>query len=190
MDFTDLKVSLKASDINRTIEAYSTLRPMVDYPFHLGVTEAGTSFHSSIKSSIALGKLLYDGIGDTLRISITGELTEEIKVGKAILKNLGLRNDGVNIISCPTCGRLQADLKEAVRLIEDKTKDIKKPLNISVMGCAVNALGEAKEADVAIAFGKGSGLIIKKGEIIQKLDEDKLVDAFMIEVDKLVAEDI
>ncbi|CAA6804234.1 MAG: 1-hydroxy-2-methyl-2-(E)-butenyl 4-diphosphate synthase (EC [uncultured Campylobacterales bacterium] len=188
LDFTDIKVSLKASDIARTVEAYSGLRPLVNYPFHLGVTEAGTSFHSTIKSSIALGKLLLDGIGDTLRISITGELEEEIKVGRAILKNLGLKQDGVNIISCPTCGRLQSDLKNAVKIIEEKTKHITAPLNISVMGCAVNALGEAKEADVAIAFGKNSGLIIKKGEIVAKLPENKLVDRFMLEVDETIKE--
>ena len=188
LDFTDIKVSLKASDIHRTVEAYTGLRPLVEYPFHLGVTEAGTKFHSTIKSSIALGNLLLNGIGDTMRISITGELEEEIKVGRAILKNLGLKKDGVNIISCPTCGRLQSNLKKAVALIEEKTKDIKVPLNISVMGCAVNALGEAKEADVAIAFGKNSGLIIKKGEIVAKLSEDKLVERFMLEVNNTIKE--
>ena len=183
LDFTDIKVSLKASDIIRTVEAYRMLRPLVEYPFHLGVTEAWTKFHATIKSSIALGSLLLDGIGDTMRISITGELEEEIKVGKAILKDLGLIKDGLNIISCPTCGRIETDLPKAVAEIEERTKHIKTPLNVSVMGCVVNAIGEAKEADVAIAYGKGSGLIIKKGEIIAKLPESQLVERFIKEVE-------
>jgi (E)-4-hydroxy-3-methylbut-2-enyl-diphosphate synthase len=183
LGFEDIKISLKASDVNRTIEAYRLLRSKNNYPFHLGVTEAGTLFGSTIKSSIALGSLLYDGIGDTLRVSITGELEEEIKVGKMILKSLGLIQDGVNIISCPTCGRLEADLVEAVKIIEAKTKHIKEPLNLSVMGCIVNAIGEAKNADVAIAYGKDSGLIIKKGEVVASLKADKLVERFMQEVD-------
>ncbi len=182
LGFTDIKVSLKASDVQRTVKAYRSLRPLCEYPFHLGVTEAGTKFHSTIKSSIALGSLLLDGIGDTLRVSMTGELEEEIRVGKAILKDAGLVKDGVNIISCPTCGRIEADLIKAVAEVEEITKDIKEPLNISVMGCVVNALGEAKEADVAIAYGKGSGLIIKKGEIVAKLPENKLVERFVEEV--------
>ena len=184
LDFTNIKVSMKASDIQRTIEAYRKLRPLVEYPFHLGVTEAGTLQQSTIKSSIALGTLLLEGIGDTLRVSITGELEQEIKVGKSILKSCGLIKDGLNIISCPTCGRLQANLVKAVKEVEEKTKDIKKSLNISVMGCAVNALGEAKEADLAIAFGKNSGLIIKKGEIIAKLSENELINKFLEEIDK------
>ena len=188
LGFTDIKISLKASDVQRTVEAYRALRPLCEYPFHLGVTEAGTKFHSTIKSSIALGSLLLDGIGDTLRVSMTGELEEEIRVGKAILKDAGVLKDGVNIISCPTCGRIEADLVKAVAEVEEITKDIKEPLNISVMGCVVNALGEAKEADVAIAYGKGSGLIIKKGEIVAKLPESELVGRFVEEVKKVAEE--
>lgn len=184
LDFTDIKVSLKASDVQRTVEAYRGLRPKNNYPFHLGVTEAGTQFHSTIKSSIALGSLLLDGIGDTLRVSMTGELEKEIEVGRAILKDAGLVKEGLNIISCPTCGRIEADLVSAVALVEEKTKHIKTPLNVSVMGCVVNALGEAKSADVAIAYGKGSGLIIKKGETIAKLPTDKLLDRFLQEVEE------
>ncbi|MDR2790691.1 MAG: flavodoxin-dependent (E)-4-hydroxy-3-methylbut-2-enyl-diphosphate synthase [Campylobacteraceae bacterium] len=183
LGFTNIKISLKASDAARTVEAYRTLRPLIEYPFHLGVTEAGTLFHSTIKSSIALGSLLLEGIGDTMRVSITGELEKEIEVARAILKDSGRAKDGVNIISCPTCGRIQADLLGAVKMIEDKTAHIKTPLNISVMGCAVNAIGEAKEADIAIAFGNKSGLIIKKGEIIAKLDEKNLVKRFLEEVE-------
>lgn len=183
LDFTDIKVSLKASDVQRTVEAYRMLRPMNEYPFHLGVTEAGTAFHSTVKSSIALGALLLDGIGDTLRVSMTGELEKEIEVGKAILKDAGIIKEGLNIISCPTCGRIEADLVSAVAEVEEATKHIKTPLNVSVMGCVVNAIGEAKSADVAIAYGKGSGLIIKKGEVVEKLPTDKLLDRFLQEVE-------
>jgi (E)-4-hydroxy-3-methylbut-2-enyl-diphosphate synthase len=184
LGFDDIKISLKASDVQRTVEAYRMLRPLNNYPFHLGVTEAGTLFHSTIKSSIALGSLLLDGIGDTMRISITGELEKEIEVGRAILKDTGIINEGLNIISCPTCGRIEADLVSAVKEVEEATKHIKTPLNVSVMGCVVNAIGEAKSADVAIAYGKGSGLIIKKGEIIAKLDTKDLLPRFLEEVEK------
>lgn len=188
LGFTNMKISLKASDVERTVEAYRTLRPLVDYPFHLGVTEAGTLFHSMVKSSIALGSLLLDGIGDTLRVSITGELEEEIKVGRAILKDSGVESHGLNIISCPTCGRLEANLVKAVAEVERRTKHITAPLNISVMGCVVNAIGEAKHADVAIAFGKGQGLIMVKGEVIEKLREEELVDKFLEAVEKAAKE--
>ncbi len=184
LDFTDIKISLKASDVDRTVEAYRTLRPKNSYPFHLGVTEAGTIFHATIKSAIGLGALLLDGIGDTMRVSITGELEEEIRVAKAILKDSGRVKEGVNIISCPTCGRIEADLVSAVAEVEERIKHIKTPMDISVMGCVVNAIGEAKHADVAIAYGKGSGLIMVKGEIVAKLPEDKLVDRFVEEVEK------
>lgn len=183
LGFEDIKISLKASDVQRTVEAYRLLRPLNNYPFHLGVTEAGTLFHSTIKSSIALGSLLLEGIGDTLRVSITGELEKEIEVGRAILKDVGLVKEGINIISCPTCGRIEADLVNAVAAVEKATSHIKTPLNVSVMGCVVNAIGEAKSADVAIAFGNGSGLIIKKGEVVAKLPEDKLLKRFLEEVE-------
>lgn len=185
LGFTDIKVSLKASDVQRTVEAYRMLRPKNNYPFHLGVTEAGTVFHATIKSAIGLGTLLLEGIGDTMRVSITGELEEEIKVGRAILKDSGVAKEGPNIISCPTCGRIEADLVSAVGVIEERVKHIKKPLDLSVMGCVVNAIGEAKHADVAIAYGKGSGLVMVKGEVVARLDEDKLVDRFVEEVEKM-----
>ncbi len=185
LDFTDIKISLKASDVQRTVEAYRMLRPKNNYPFHLGVTEAGTLFHATIKSSIGLGALLLDGIGDTMRVSITGELEEEIRVAKAILKDSGRAKGGLNIISCPTCGRIEADLVSAVAEIERRTAHIKAPLDISVMGCVVNAIGEAKHADVAIAYGKGSGLIMVKGEVVAKLSEHELVDRFIIEVENM-----
>ena len=183
LDFTDIKVSLKASDVERTVEAYRMLAPLNDYPFHLGVTEAGTFFGSTVKSSAALGALLLDGIGDTMRVSITGELEREVEVGRTILKSVGAIKEGVNIISCPTCGRIEADLVSAVGVVEKATKHIKAPLNISVMGCAVNALGEAKHADVAIAYGKGEGLVIVKGEIVARLPESQLVERFLSEVE-------
>ncbi|EJF07262.1 1-hydroxy-2-methyl-2-(E)-butenyl 4-diphosphate synthase [Thiovulum sp. ES] len=184
LGFTDIKVSLKASDVERTVEAYRKLRPMNNYPFHLGVTEAGTVFHATVKSAIGIGSLLLDGIGDTLRVSITGELEEEIKVGKAILKDSGREKNGVNIISCPTCGRLEADLVKAVDEVERLTQDIKKPLNLSVMGCVVNAIGEAKHSDVAIAYGRGKGLVMVRGEVVASLPENQLVDRFLEEVKK------
>ena len=186
--FTDIKVSLKASDAPRTMEAYRMLRPLTDYPFHLGVTEAGTLFHSMIKSSMALGGLLMEGIGDTMRVSITGELEEEIKVARSILRYSGIQKDGITIVSCPTCGRIEADLVKMVTAVEKRIAHIKAPLQISIMGCAVNALGEAKHADIAIAFGNKSGLIIKKGKILCKLPEEELLDAFVTEVEKVAKE--
>ncbi len=188
LGFDDIKISLKASDVQRTVEAYRMLRPTNCYPFHLGVTEAGTVFHATVKSAIGLGTLLMEGIGDTLRVSITGELEDEIKVGRAILKDSGVAAEGLNIISCPTCGRIEADLVSAVAEIERRTAHIKTPLNVSVMGCVVNAIGEAKHADVAIAYGKGKGLVMVKGEVVANLDEEELVECFVQEVEKMAAD--
>ena len=185
LGFSDIKVSLKASDVQRTVDAYRILRPKNNYPFHLGVTEAGTLFHATVKSAIGLGALLLDGIGDTMRVSITGELEEEIKVARAILKDSGAAKDGLNIISCPTCGRIEADLVSAVAEIEKRTAHIKTPLDVSVMGCVVNAIGEAKHADVAIAYGKGKGLVMVKGEVVANLDEKDLVERFVSEVEAM-----
>jgi len=185
LGFTDIKISLKASDVARTVDAYRMLRPKNNYPFHLGVTEAGTLFHATVKSSIGLGTLLMEGIGDTMRVSITGELEEEINVARAILKDSGAMPDGLNIISCPTCGRIEADLVSAVSEIEKRTAHIKTPLNVSVMGCVVNAIGEAAHADVAIAYGKGKGLVMVKGEVVANLDEGELVDRFVSEVEEM-----
>jgi len=188
LGFDDIKISLKASDVQRTVDAYRMLRPKSNYPFHFGVTEAGTLFHATVKSSIGLGALLLDGIGDTMRVSITGELEDEIKVARAILKDSGAVKDGLNIISCPTCGRIEADLVTAVGEIEERTAHIKAPLNVSVMGCVVNAIGEAAHADVAIAYGKGKGLVMVKGEVVANLDESELVDRFVEEVEKAAKE--
>ncbi len=188
LGFTDIKISLKASDVERTVDAYRMLRPKNSYPFHLGVTEAGTLFHATIKSAIGLGALLLDGIGDTMRVSITGELEEEVRVARAILKDSGRAAEGLNIISCPTCGRIEADLVSAVREVEQRTAHITAPMNVSVMGCVVNAIGEAKHADVAIAYGKGSGLVMVKGDVVAKLPEKELVDRFVEEVEKFARE--
>jgi len=185
LGFNDIKISLKASDVQRTVDSYRMLRPKNNYPFHLGVTEAGTLFHATVKSSIGLGALLLDGIGDTMRVSITGELEEEINVARAILKDSGAMPDGLNIISCPTCGRIEADLVSAVAEIEKRTAHIKTPLNVSVMGCVVNAIGEAAHADVAIAYGKGKGLVMVKGEVVANLNENELVDRFVSEVEAM-----
>jgi len=188
LGFDNIKISLKASDVPRTVDAYRMLRPKNNYPFHLGVTEAGTLFHATVKSSIGLGTLLLEGIGDTMRVSITGELEEEINVARAILKDSGVLPDGLNIISCPTCGRIEADLVSAVAEIEKRTAHIKIPLNVSVMGCVVNAIGEAAHSDVAIAYGKGKGLIMVKGDVVANLNEDELVDRFVSEIEKFSLE--
>lgn len=186
--FTNIKVSLKASDVLRTMEAYRMLRPLVEYPFHLGVTEAGTLMHSAIKSSMALGGLLMEGIGDTMRCSITGELEEEVNLARKILQYSGRQKEGITLISCPTCGRIEADLVSAVREVEAKIAHIKTPLQVSVMGCAVNALGEAKHADIAIAFGNKDGLIIKGGKILGKYKESEILEVFIKEVESLALE--
>lgn len=186
--FSNIKISLKASDVERTLAAYRALRPKVPYPFHIGVTEAGTLYHSIIKSAMALGGLLMDGIGDTIRVSITGELEKEVEVARSILKYSGRQKEGITLISCPTCGRIEVDLVRAIKVVEERLKHIKKPLQVSVMGCAVNALGEAKHADIAIAFGNKSGLIIKKGEILRKLGENEILEAFIKEVEKMAEE--
>ncbi|WP_414735846.1 flavodoxin-dependent (E)-4-hydroxy-3-methylbut-2-enyl-diphosphate synthase [Helicobacter heilmannii] len=186
--FSNIKISLKASDVERTIQAYEQLRPLTPYPFHLGVTEAGSLFHSSIKSAMALGHLLREGIGDTMRVSITGELEEEIRVAKAILRYSGRQKEGITFISCPTCGRIESNLVALMAQVEQKLAHIKIPLDVSVMGCVVNALGEAKHADIAIAFGKKSGLIIKKGQVIHKLPEDQLLETFVKEVQELATQ--
>ncbi|MGX2972057.1 flavodoxin-dependent (E)-4-hydroxy-3-methylbut-2-enyl-diphosphate synthase [Helicobacter sp. T3_23-1059] len=186
--FSNIKISLKASDAERTMSAYRMLRPLVEYPFHLGVTEAGTMFHSTIKSSMALGGLLMEGIGDTMRCSITGELENEIALARAILRYSGRQKQGITIISCPTCGRIEANLVEMIKAVESRISHIKTPMQVSVMGCAVNALGEAKHADIAIAFGNKSGMIIKKGEILKKLPESQLLEEFVAEVENLAQE--
>lgn len=188
LDFHNIKVSLKASDVPRTIEAYRAFSKRSDYPLHLGVTEAGTSFSGTVKSAVGIGTLLAEGIGDTIRVSLSADPVEEIKVGFEILKSLQIRSKGVNIISCPTCGRMEVDLIKLAQEVEDRLKHIEAPLNVSVLGCVVNGIGEAMEADAGIAGGKGEGLLFVKGVVAGKLPEEKLVDALVAEVEKIAKE--
>ncbi|MFA5536174.1 MAG: flavodoxin-dependent (E)-4-hydroxy-3-methylbut-2-enyl-diphosphate synthase [Bacillota bacterium] len=185
-NFRLIKISLKASNVPLMVEAYRSLAKQVPYPLHLGVTEAGTLIVSSVKSSIGLGILLGEGIGDTIRVSITGDPKMEVKIGFEILKALGLREKGVELISCPTCGRCQIDLLKLAVEVEDRLEGIEKPLRVAIMGCAVNGPGEAKQADVGIAGGKGFGLVFKKGEIIAKVPQTELVDSLFKEINKMI----
>ena len=178
-NFDKIKISLKSSDVLTTIKAYRLIAEMVDYPLHLGVTEAGTYTGGIVKSAVGLGTLLAEGIGDTIRVSLTDSPVEEVKAGYMILKSLGLRQRGINFVSCPTCGRTQIDLISLAKTVEKRLEDFDKPLTIAVMGCAVNGPGEAKHADYGIAGGIKEGYIFKKGEIIKRLPEDKLVDEFI-----------
>ncbi len=178
-NFDKIKISLKSSDVLTTIEAYRLIANKVDYPLHLGVTEAGTYTGGIIKSAVGLGTLLAEGIGDTIRVSLTDSPIEEVKAGFLILKSLGLRKRGINFVSCPTCGRTQIDLISLAKEVEKKLENFDKPLTIAVMGCAVNGPGEAKHADYGIAGGIKEGYIFKKGEIIMRLPEEKLVDEFI-----------
>ena len=178
-NFDKIKISLKSSDVLTTIEAYRLMAKNVDYPLHLGVTEAGTYTGGIVKSAVGLGTLLAEGIGDTIRVSLTDNPVEEVKAGYMILKSLGLRQRGINFVSCPTCGRTQIDLIGLAKTVEKRLEDFNKPLTIAVMGCAVNGPGEAKHADYGIAGGIKEGYIFKKGEIIKRLPEEKLVDEFI-----------
>lgn len=178
-DFDKIVISLKSSDVLTTIEAYRLMAKKVDYPLHVGVTEAGTFTGGIIKSSVGIGTLLSEGIGDTIRVSLTDSPIEEVKAGYSILKALGLRKRGINFVSCPTCGRTQINLIELAKEVEKRLESLDKPLTIAVMGCAVNGPGEAKHADYGIAGGINEGYIFKKGEIIKRLPEEKLVDEFI-----------
>lgn len=176
LDFDLIKVSLKSSDVITTIEAYRLMAEKVDYPLHLGVTEAGTLKGGLIKSAVGIGTLLSEGIGDTIRVSLTENPVEEVYAGYEILKSLNLRQRGVNFISCPTCGRTQIDLISLAKKVEDRFKNLDKNITIATMGCAVNGPGEAKHADFGIAGGIKEGYVFKKGEIIARVPEDKLLD--------------
>ncbi|CEO30232.1 flavodoxin-dependent (E)-4-hydroxy-3-methylbut-2-enyl-diphosphate synthase [Paraclostridium sordellii] len=183
LDFHNIVISLKSSDIYKTLEAYELIAKKVDYPLHIGITESGSVKKGTIKSSIGVGALLLKGIGDTIRISLTGDPTEEVIVGKEILRSLDLLNDKIKVISCPTCGRCNIDLISVVNEVEEKINKVDKDITVAIMGCAVNGPGEAKEADIGIAGGKGEGLLFKKGEIIRKIDGDKLVDELLAEIE-------
>ncbi|WP_303690828.1 flavodoxin-dependent (E)-4-hydroxy-3-methylbut-2-enyl-diphosphate synthase [Megamonas hypermegale] len=186
LDFHDIKISLKAHDVPLTLDAYRLMSETVDYPLHLGITEAGTVNTGIIKSAVGIGALLAEGIGDTFRISLTGDPVNEVKVANEILKALGLKEYGPTLISCPTCGRCNIDLPSIAAQVEKRLENVQKPVKVAVMGCVVNGPGEARDADIGIAGGKGEGLVFRKGEIIGKVPEDKLIDALFAELDKIV----
>ena len=188
LNYREIKVSLKSSDVRRTVAAYRLLAEQVDYPLHIGVTEAGTTWSGTIKSAVGLGSLLYDGIGDTLRVSLTSDPVEEVRVGWEILKSLELRERGPVFISCPTCGRCQIDLIEIAEEVEQRLHDLPCRISIAVMGCVVNGPGEAREADLGIAGGKGQGLLFRKGEVVRKVPQDELADALVEEALRLAEE--
>lgn len=185
LNYQEIKVSLKASNIPLMLEAYRKLSARVDYPMHIGVTEAGTIKSGTIKSAVGIGALLAQGIGDTIRVSLTGHPKHEVHVAWEILKALGLRRRGVELISCPTCGRTQINLIRIAEQVEEKLAAVDKPIKVAVMGCAVNGPGEAREADVGIAGGKGVGLIFRHGEIIRQVPEEDLLEELMKEIEKL-----
>lgn len=188
MGFNKLIISLKASNVPTTFNAYMMLAEKVDYPFHIGISEAGTGLSGIVKSAAGLAILLYQGIGDTIRISLTGDPVEEVKVAFALLKALNLREHGVELISCPTCGRCQVDLLKVIEEVEEKVSKIKCPLKIAIMGCEVNGPGEAREADIGYAAGKGSGLIFKKGKIIKKIKHDQAAAELIYQAEELIKE--
>ncbi len=184
LGFEEIVISLKSSDVPVTIRAYELISEKVSYPLHLGITEAGTLKTGSIRSAVGIGTVLAQGIGDTIRVSLTSDPVEEVEVGFEILKSLGLRRRGPTVISCPTCGRAQIDLIPLAEEVERRVKSIEKPLKIAVMGCVVNGPGEAKQADFGIAGGKGDGLVFKHGKVIKKVKETQLVDALLEEIEK------
>lgn len=184
--FEDIVISLKASNVKMMVDAYRKISKLVDYPLHLGVTEAGTAFQGTVKSAIGIGSLLVDGIGDTIRVSLTEDPVEEIKVAKEILKVLGLIDAGVEIVSCPTCGRTEIDLIGLAKKVEKEFENEKRKIKIAVMGCVVNGPGEAREADYGVAGGKGVGVLFKKGQVVKKVEESEI----LIELKKLIMEDM
>ncbi len=189
MGFAEIKVSIKSSDALTTIDAYRQLAAQADYPLHLGVTEAGGLIAGTVKSSVALGILLSEGIGDTIRISLTRDPVEEIRVAYELLRALHIRQRGPELISCPTCGRCQVDLFSLAEKVEQHVQTIETPLKIAVMGCVVNGPGEAREADLGVAGGHGVGIIFKKGEVFKKVPEGELLEVFIAELDKMAAGD-
>ena len=184
-DFTDIVLSMKSSDVNTMVKAYRLAAQRCDYPLHLGVTEAGTRRMGIIKSSVGIGALLVDGIGDTIRVSLTDDPVEEVYAAKDILKALDMGERGIRFVSCPTCGRTKIDLISLANEAENRLKNCKKAITVAIMGCVVNGPGEAREADIGIAGGDGEGLLFKKGEIIAKVPEYKLIDALIEEIEKL-----
>lgn len=188
LGYREIKVSLKGSHVNQTVDAYRLLAERCEYPFHVGITEAGTVFRGAVKSAVGLGILLYLGLGDTLRVSLTGDPVREVEVGWWILRALGLRQRGVEVISCPTCGRTRVDLVPIAEEVERRLADVDAPLTVAVMGCEVNGPGEARGADVGVACGKGVGLLFRHGEVLRKVPEAEIADALVAEVEAMAAE--
>ncbi len=184
-NFEKIALSLKASSVPLTIKAYRLMSEKCRYPLHLGVTEAGTEFRGTVKSSIGIGCLLAEGIGDTIRVSLTGEPVKEVKVGLEILRALGLMKTGIDIISCPTCGRCRINLIDIAKKVESRLEGVNKNLKVAIMGCAVNGPGEAREADIGIAGGDGCALLFKKGRIVKKISQDRIMDELIHEIDSL-----
>ncbi len=185
LNFSNIVISLKASDVLRTFEAYKMLSGIVDYPLHLGITESGTPRVGTIKSSVGLGIILNEGIGDTIRVSLTSDPEEEVRVAWEILKSLKLRERGATLISCPTCGRTEIDLIDLANKVEEALVHIDKPITVAVMGCIVNGPGEAKEADIGVAGGKGQAIIFKKGQILKTVGEKEIMGELLAEIEKL-----
>jgi (E)-4-hydroxy-3-methylbut-2-enyl-diphosphate synthase len=185
LDYNNIVISLKGTDIKMTVDAYSLMSKKVNYPLHVGITHSGTLFDGSIRSAIGVGSLLLNGIGDTMRISLTDDPREEVKVAREILKGLGLRNFGINYITCPTCGRTKIDIIELSKQIQEGLKNVNKPITVAIMGCAVNGPGEARQSDIGIAGGVGEALLFKKGVIIRKIKEEDIVNTLIKEINKL-----
>lgn len=183
-DFHDVIISVKSTDVRLMIAAYRLIAERTDYPLHLGVTEAGPTRIGTIKSSIGIGTLLAEGIGDTIRVSLTDDPVREVEVGKEILRSLGLATRSVELIACPTCGRLEVDLFSITRQLEERLAGTKKPVKIAILGCVVNGPGEASEADIGVACGKGVGILYRKGEVVRRVKEEEIVDAVVEEVGK------
>ena len=184
-DFNDIVVSIKSSDVQKMVMSYRMLAKKCDYPLHLGVTEAGTHNMALVKSSIGIGSLLLDGIGDTIRVSMTDNPVKEVKAGFDILKAAGIKTDCVRLVSCPTCGRTKIDLISLAKEIEDALANCNKQITVAVMGCVVNGPGEAKEADIGVAGGDGCGVIFKRGEVLKKVNEDEIVTELLKEIDRM-----
>ena len=190
LDFYDIKISLKANDVPLTIQSYRIMSERVNYPLHLGVTEAGTPRVGIIKSSVGIGALLAEGIGDTIRVSLTADPVEEVRVARDILQSLGLRRFTPTLVSCPTCGRCNIDLISLATKVEERLGSLSRPMTVAVMGCVVNGPGEAREADIGIAGGKGEGILFRKGQIIAKVPENQLTEALFAEMDRLDKGDV
>ncbi|BEP29339.1 flavodoxin-dependent (E)-4-hydroxy-3-methylbut-2-enyl-diphosphate synthase [Helicovermis profundi] len=184
-NFDNIVIALKSSDIITTIESYKLMAKEVNYPFHIGITESGTLHSGTVKSSIGIGSLLLSGLGDTLRVSLTGNPIKEVELGREILRDVGIRNEGINLISCPTCGRCNIDLEKIALQVEEKIKHLNKNITLAIMGCAVNGPGEASNADIGIAGGINEALIFKKGKILKKVKEEELIEELVKEIEKI-----